>query len=111
VAYDEDLAHRVREHLALEPAVTERAMFGGLAFLLAGHMTVAVSRNGGLLLRVGADGVEAALRRPHASQAVMGSRPMSGWVRVSAEGVRTRPQVAAWVRRSVSFVATLPPKR
>ena len=109
--YDEDLAARVREQLADAEAVTERRMFGGLAFLLHGHMTVAASGHGGLLVRVGADGADDALSRPHASQAVMRGREMEGWIRVAPEGVRTRPQVAAWIRRSSRFVATLPPKR
>jgi len=111
VAYDEDLAHRVRERLAEHEAVTERAMFGGLAFLLAGHMAVAVSGRGGLLVRLGPQGAEQALGRLHVSQAQMGARAMTGWVRVDAAGARTRPQVGAWVRRASAFAATLPPKR
>jgi hypothetical protein len=111
MAYDEDLANRVREQLAYAEGVTEQRMFGGLAFLLHGHISVSVSGRGGLLVRVGADGGAAALARPHVTQAVMGGRAMTGWVRVGADGVRTRPQVAAWVRRAAQFAATLPPKR
>ena len=108
--YDEDLANRVREQLAGEAAVTERPMFGGLAFLLHGNMSVAVSTHGGLLVRVGPDAAPAALGHPHARQAEMRGRSMRGWVRVAPEGLRTRRQVAAWVDRGTRFAATLAPK-
>jgi len=111
VAYDLDLANRVREQLADTDAVTERAMFGGLVFLIGGHMAVAVSGRGGLLLRVGPEGAAQALSRPHASQAEMRGRAMTGFIRVAPEGVRTTRQLAAWVRRAAGFAATLPPKR
>ena len=111
MAYDHDLANRVREQLADVDAVTERAMFGGLAFLVGGHMAVAVSGRGGLLVRVGPDGAADALSRPHAGQAEMRGRAMTGWIRVAPDGVRTRRQLAPWVRRGASFAATLPPKR
>jgi TfoX/Sxy family transcriptional regulator of competence genes len=111
LAYDHDLANRVREQFADIDAVTERAMFGGLAFLIGGHMSVAVSGRGGLLVRVGPDGAADALSRPHASQAEMRGRAMTGWIRVAGVGVRTRRELAAWVRRGASFAATLPPKR
>ena len=111
MAYDHDLANRVREQLADVDAVTERAMFGGLAFLVGGHMAVAVSGRGGLLVRVGPDGAADALSLPHASQAEMRGRAMTGWIRVAPDGVRTRRQLAPWVRRGASFAATLPPKR
>ena len=111
MAYDHDLANRVRELLADADAVTERAMFGGLAFLVGGHMSVAVSGRGGLLVRVGPDGAGEALSRPHASQAEMRGGAMTGWIRVAPDGVRTRRQLVPWVRRGVSFAATLPPKR
>jgi TfoX/Sxy family transcriptional regulator of competence genes len=110
MAYDEDLANRVREQLADNTEVTEKRMFGGLAFLVRGNMSVAVSGQGGLLVRVGPDGAAEALSRPHCEQAEMRGRAMVGWVRVAAEGARTRPQVASWVRRGASFAATLPPK-
>jgi TfoX/Sxy family transcriptional regulator of competence genes len=111
MAYDEDLANLVRERLAEHAAVTERPMFGGLAFLVHGNMSVAVSTHGGLLVRVGPDAAPAVLDRPHARQAQMRGRLMRGWVRVDPEGVRTRRQVAAWVDRGTRFAATLPAKR
>jgi TfoX/Sxy family transcriptional regulator of competence genes len=110
MAYDEDLAHRLRELLAGEDAVTEKKMFGGLAFLLHGHMCVSASRNGGLLVRLDPAQTDAALARPHAALMEMGGRTMDGWLTVGPEGVRTKPQLASWVKRSVAFVDTLPPK-
>jgi TfoX/Sxy family transcriptional regulator of competence genes len=110
MAYDEELADRLREQLTDEPAITEKKMFGGLAFLLHGNMAVAVSGQGGLLVRVDPAASDDALSRPHAELAVMRGRPMSGWIRVAAEGVRTKPQLAGWVRRGVEFARTLPPK-
>lgn len=111
MAYDEELAHRVRELLALEDGLSEIAMFGGLAFLLDGNMTLAVSSRGGLMLRVGAGPDEQALARPHVGNVHMGGRPMRGWIRIAPDGLRTRRQLSAWVRRAVSFTRTLPPKR
>jgi len=110
MAYDEDLAHQIREHLEGEENVTERAMFGGLAFLLGGNMTVSASRRGGMMVRVGPDAAADALGRPHTEQIIMRGRPMIGWIYVEAEGVRTSRQVGAWVRRAAKFTRTLPAK-
>jgi TfoX/Sxy family transcriptional regulator of competence genes len=110
MAYDEDLAHRLRELLGDEDAVTEKKMFGGLAFLLAGHMSVSASRNGGLLVRVDPADTDACLERPHVTLMVMGGRTMEGWITVAPEGLKTKRELAAWVKRSVTFVRTLPPK-
>jgi TfoX/Sxy family transcriptional regulator of competence genes len=110
MAYDEELANRIRELIAAEEGLTEMRMFGGLAFLLNGHMSVAVSSRGGLLLRVGREGEASALARPHASTPLMGERQMKGWVRVAPEGLRTKRQLAAWVARGVDVARSLPPK-
>ena len=110
MAYDEDLANRLRELLADEDAITERKMFGGLAFLLRGHMCVSASRNGGLLARIDPAGTDAALARPHVTLMKMGGRTMEGWITVAPEGLRTKRELAPWVRRSVAFAKTLPPK-
>ena len=110
MAYDEDLANRLRELLAAEDAVTERKMFGGLAFLLGGHMSVSASRNGGLLARIDPDDTDAVLERPHVALMEMGGRTMDGWITVAPEGLRTKRDLAPWVKRSVSYVKTLPPK-
>ena len=111
MAYDEELAHRVRELLAMEDGLSEMAMFGGLSFLLDGNMTVAVSSRGGLMLRVGRDAHAQALTRPHVEEVHMGGRRMTGWIRIGPEGLRTRRQLSAWVGRGVAFTRTLPPKR
>jgi TfoX/Sxy family transcriptional regulator of competence genes len=109
VAYDEDLANRVREQLADEEPRSEKAMFGGLAFLIAGNMAVAL-RDGELMVRVGPDAGDAAAEEPHASAAVMGSRRMKGWVIVAPEGLRTTAQLRDWVGRGVAFARSLQPK-
>jgi TfoX/Sxy family transcriptional regulator of competence genes len=88
--YDEDLANRLRELLAREDAITEKKMFGGLAFLLHGNMTVSASRNGGLLVRIDPAETDAALAKPHVARMEMGRRTMDGWVTVAPEGVRTK---------------------
>jgi TfoX/Sxy family transcriptional regulator of competence genes len=110
MAYDEDLANRLRELLAAEDGITEKKMFGGLAFLLHGHMTVSASGQGGLLARIDPADTDAALKRPHVTRMVMGGRSMDGWIRVAPEGVRTKRQIEPWVKRSLAFVKTLPPK-
>jgi TfoX/Sxy family transcriptional regulator of competence genes len=110
VAYDEDLAHRLRELLAGEAGITEKKMFGGLAFLLHGHMTVSASRTGGLLVRIDPAATEAALARPHVALMTMRGRTMEGWITVAPEGLTTKRQLASWVTRSVAYANTLPPK-
>lgn len=110
MAYDEDLANRIRELIADEPGLTEQRMFGGLAFLIAGNMSVAVSGQGGLLVRVEARETAALLAKPHAQPFVMREREMQGWVRVDAEGVRTKRTLEPWLRRGVGYARSLPPK-
>ena len=110
MAYDEELAWRVRDALAEEEGVSEKAMFGGLAFLLNGNMAIAVRGRGGLMVRVGTDASKEALARPHTEQIEMRGRPMAGWIHVAAEGARTKRQVEAWARRAVQFTRTLAPK-
>ena len=110
MAYDEHLANRVRELLAGEDAITEKKMFGGLAFLLYGHLSVSASHSGGLLVRLDPSDADAALRDPHVSLMQMGDRMMHGWINVSPEGLTTKRQLAAWVRRGVGYAKTLPPK-
>jgi TfoX/Sxy family transcriptional regulator of competence genes len=110
MAYDEDLANRIRELLAGEEDVTEMPMFGGLAFLLRGNMAVAVSSKGGLMLRCDPDELDAALARPHTGPMIMRGRAAKGWLRVEADGMRTKRQLEPWVRRGVRFARSLPPK-
>ena len=109
MAYDEDLADRVREQLASEPALMEKAMFGGLAFLLEGNMAVGLSDDE-LMVRVGPDASDDALARPHTRPFDMTGRPMKGWILVAAEGVAGERDLAAWVARGVDFARALPAK-
>ena len=109
--YDEDLANRLRELLAGEGPITEQKMFGGLAFLVNGHMSVSASRNGGLLARIDPADTVSALQRPHVARMEMGGRSMDGWITVAPEGLGTKRELGAWVKRSVSYVKTLPPKK
>jgi TfoX/Sxy family transcriptional regulator of competence genes len=110
MAYDEDLAHRLRELLADEDAVREKKMFGGLAFLFHGNMSVSASRNGGLLVRIDPADSEACLKRPDVALMQMGGRRMDGWITVAPDGLKTKRQLAAWVKRGVDYAKTLPPK-
>ncbi|MET0613986.1 MAG: TfoX/Sxy family protein [Thermoleophilaceae bacterium] len=111
MAYDEDLANRIRELMAGEAGVTEKKMFGGLAFLIGGNMSVAASGQGGLMVRVDPDETEALVARPHARPFEMRGRQMDGWLRVDDDGVRTKRQLEPWVKRGVAYARSLPPKR
>ena len=110
MAYDEELVHRLRELLADEAGISERKMFGGLAFLLHGNMTVSASRTGGLLVRIDPSTTDAALARPHVALMQMGGRTMDGWIIVAPGGLRTKRELAAWVKRALTFGRTLTPK-
>src|SRR6058998_1022421 len=100
MAYDEDLANRLRELLADEDAITEKKMFGGLAFLLGGNMSVSASGRGGLLARVNpATPFSGAGIEPM----VMRGRTMEGWYFIAPEAVRTKRELATWVKRSVAY--------
>lgn len=110
MAYDEELADRVREQLAERADVTETRMFGGLAFMVAGHMTVAASRTGGLLARVDPADAERLMATTDAEPMEMGGRSMAGWLRVPAGSVRTKAQLTKWIKLATTYVATLPPK-
>jgi TfoX/Sxy family transcriptional regulator of competence genes len=110
MAYDEQLAHRIREVLADEDGVIEMSMFGGLAFLLGGNMAVAASGQGGLLVRVDPPHGEELLQSKHASAMVMRGREMKGWLRVDAEAVRSKRELERWVARGVAFARSLPVK-
>jgi TfoX/Sxy family transcriptional regulator of competence genes len=111
VAYDEVLAERIRELLLGERDVTETKMFGGLAFLVNGHMAIAASGQGGALVRVDPAASDALVARTAASVAVMRGRPMDGWLRVDSDNLRTKRQLAVWVGRGTEFARSLPPKQ
>ncbi|OBG69402.1 RNA methyltransferase [Mycobacterium sp. E3298] len=110
MAYDEDLANEIRELVASEHGIEEKRMFGGLAFLVNGNMSVAVSGQGGLLVRVPKDDLDKVLQRDHVSPMVMAGRDVRGWVRVGAAGVRTKRQLQSWVTRGVGYARSLPAK-
>jgi len=108
--YDEDLADRIRELIAAEPDVTEKKMFGGLAFLISGNMSVSASGQGDLLLRCDPAETEKLLQKPHAAPFEMRGRTMDGWLRVAPEGVRTKRELGPWITRGVAYARSLPPK-
>ena len=111
MAYDEDLADRIRELLAAEPGVTERKMFGGLAFLIGGNMAVSASGQGGILVHVDPAESDALVAKTNAHVAIMRGRPMRGWLRVDAEHLRTKRDLARWVKLSATYARSLPAKR
>ncbi len=109
MAYDEGLAQRIRESVAGRVGVSEKRMFGGIAFLLHGSMVVGVSGTA-LMARVGKDAHADSLRRPHVREMDFTGRPMNGYVFIDAPGIETDDALAFWVDRCMRFVATLPPK-
>jgi TfoX/Sxy family transcriptional regulator of competence genes len=111
MAYDEQLAERLRELLRGEEGLTEKRMFGGLAFLINGNMSVSASSQGGLLLRVEPAETDALLAKAGAEPFVMRGRAMDGWLRVAPEGLRTKRDLERWVKRGVSYARSLPSKR
>jgi len=111
MAYDEDLANRIRELVAAQDGVTEQRMFGGLAFLIDGNMCVSASGQGGLLLRVDPPETDALLAKQYARPFEMRGRVMQGWIRVDAEGLGTKRQLERWVARGMAYARSLPSKR
>jgi hypothetical protein len=113
MAYDEDLADRIRVAIGIDDAtglVTEKRMFGGLAFLLNGNMAVAASGQGGLLLRVSPEETEALLAEEHTGPMEMRGREMNGWLRVDAAGVESDEDLRRWVGVGLTRAGSLPPK-
>jgi TfoX/Sxy family transcriptional regulator of competence genes len=110
MAYDTELAERIRELLAPRRGVEEKPMFGGLAFLINGNMSVAASGQGGLLVRVSPQDTDKLLDRAHVSPMVMRGREARGWLRVDADGVKTKRQLQTWVTRGADYASSLPPK-
>ena len=107
VAYDEELADRIRELIG-GSGVTEQRMFGGLAFLIGGNMAVAASGQGGLMVRVDPERTDALVAKRHARPFEMRGRPMRGWLRVDTEGLRTKRQLEPWVKCGVAYARSLP---
>lgn len=110
MAYDEDLAHRVRELIAGQRGVTEKRMFGGLAFLIDGNMSVCVSGQGGLMVRVPRDATEKLLARKHVEPMIMAGRETRGWLRISLDGIKTKRQLQSWIDRGVDHAKSFPAK-
>ena len=104
------LAERIREVLAGEPAVTEQRMFGGVAFLVRGHMAVAASGQGGVLVRADPAESDSIVARSNATPMEMRGRPMRGWLRVAQDDVRTKRQLGRWVATGLAYTRSLPPK-
>lgn len=110
VAFDEEVANRIRELLRAEPALSEKRMFGGLAFLINGNMAVSVSGQGGLLLRVDPAATDDLVNEPRVRRAVMQGRAMDGWLRVDPEMLSTNVQLKKWVEVGRNYARTLPAK-
>src|SRR6266545_3884074 len=110
MAYDHELADRIRELIAGEQGAAEQRMFGGLAFLINGNMSVAASRQGGLLVRMDPEEADALIDDDHVRPMVMRGREMRGWLRVDAAAVGTSSRLERWVARGVSYARSLPAK-
>ncbi len=110
MAYDEDLADRIRSVIQDQDGVTEKQMFGGLAFLVNGHMAVSASGHGGLLLRVDPGETDSVLREDGVTRFEMRGRAMDGWVRVAPSATASDQELTRWVQVGVSYAGTLPPK-
>jgi TfoX/Sxy family transcriptional regulator of competence genes len=109
MAFSEDLAERIRQHLARRRGIEEKRMFGGFGFLLRGNMLVGVWKDS-LIVRLDPDEGEEALREPHVREFDITGRPMKGWVLVEPQGVEGDDQLAGWIERAVKFVRALPAK-
>ncbi len=110
MAYDEDLADRIRAVLQKQDGVTERRMFGGLAFMINGNMAVSASGQGGLLLRVDPAETDSLVREDGVTRFQMRGREMDGWVRVDPSATASDEELRRWVQVGVSYAASLPPK-
>jgi TfoX/Sxy family transcriptional regulator of competence genes len=110
MAYDEELAERIRELLATDHDVAEKKMFGGLAFLIGGNMAVSASGQGGLLLRCDPEETDTLVREPHVSRFEMRGRAMDGWLRVDPAAIETPQDLERWVAIGVDYARSLPPK-
>ena len=111
MAYDEELADRIRELVVGEPDLTEKKMFGGLAFLIGGNMAVAASGQGGALVRVDPAQSDALVATTNARLMDMRGRRMQGWLRVDPEDLRTKRELARWVELGTGYARSLPAKR
>ena len=108
--YDRELADRLRELLSTEKSVTEKAMFGGLAFLIGGNMAVAAGSQGGLMLRIDPADCATLVKKAHAERMVMRGRELDGWLRIDAAGIKTKKALTDWVTHGVDYAKSLPDK-
>jgi TfoX/Sxy family transcriptional regulator of competence genes len=111
VAYDEELADRIRELIGSETGLTEQKMFGGLAFLVGGNMAISASGQGGVLVRVDPAESDRLVASTNARLMEMRGRAMAGWLRLDSEDVRTKRQLAKWVELGTAYARSLPAKR
>jgi len=111
MAYDEDLAERIRELIAGEKGVTEKKMFGGLAFLVRGNMAIAATGEGGVMVRCDPEESDALVAKTPARLVVMRGREMQGWLRVDMKDVATKRQLARWVDMGTGYARSLPAKK
>lgn len=111
MAYDEDLGDRLRQIVQREPGLSEKRMFGGLAFLINGNMAVSASSQGGLLLRVDPAQTESLVSEPHARRFEMRGREMDGWLRIDAEAVSSDEALRRWTAYGVAYARSLAPKQ
>jgi hypothetical protein len=111
MAYDVELSDRVRDLVESEPGLTEKRMFGGLAFLVGGHLAVAASSHGGLLVRVDPVRTDELVDEPRVGRFEMRGRALDGWLRVDTEAVEVDDDLERWVQRGVAYARSLPAKR
>lgn len=110
MVFDEELANRIREVVQADAGMSEKRMFGGLAFLVHGHMAVSASRKGALLLRIDPADAETLVSHEHVRRVEMRGREMDGWLRVDAEALNTDDELEHWVSHGLTYARTLPPK-
>jgi hypothetical protein len=110
MAYDHELAGRIRQLIGSDPELTEKKMFGGLAFLIRGNMAIAASSEGGAMVRLDPARSDALVATTKATLMNMRGRDMPGWLRVSSDDLRTDDQLAPWVEIGTGYARSLPPK-
>ena len=110
MAYDEELAERIRALLGNRAGLTEKKMFGGLGFMIGGNMAIAASGQGGILVRVDPDESDDLVATTPAEPMEMRGRPMGGWLRVGTADVADDAALAEWVERGAAYAGSLPPK-
>lgn len=111
MAFDAELAERMREQMSGQTGVTQMRMFGGLAFLINGHMAASAGNGGDMLLRVDPDQTETLVAQPHAARFSMRGREMDGWLAIESPGLRSDESLHRWMAYGIAYARSLPPKR